>query len=151
MTSFAGEVRNVYREFLGELEKRHRAGTPGFETARLCSAGIGIIVEHLFDSVRLMMGRKARKLPALVALGGFGRKELSPRSDVDLLFLWGKRGRREGSAFAGFLVRMMWDSGLSLGHSVRTMPVSYTRWRSTAASIASSPIKPERRLTPLRR
>jgi [protein-PII] uridylyltransferase len=122
MTTFAGEVRDVYREFLGELEKGHRAGMPGFETARSCSAGVGTIVEHLFDSVRIMMGRKARKVPALVALGGFGRKELSPRSDVDLLCLWGKRGGREGSAFAGFLVRMMWDSGLSLGHSVRTMP-----------------------------
>ncbi len=121
MTSFAGDVREVYRSFLTELEKRHRAGASGLEAARLCSAGIEVIVGHLYDSLKGMMGWRERKLPALVALGGFGRRELSPRSDVDLLFLRGKGEGREANAFTGYLVRMMWDSGLKLGHSVRTV------------------------------
>ncbi|UCF04904.1 MAG: [protein-PII] uridylyltransferase [bacterium] len=122
MTAFAGEVRRTYRKFLKELADRHRAGAGGLEVVRMCTAGVELVVRHLYDSLPVLMRRSVRRLPALVALGGFGRRELSPRSDVDLLFLWGKRRGGETGAFAGYLVRMMWDSGLKLGHSVRTVP-----------------------------
>ncbi|MGY3679416.1 [protein-PII] uridylyltransferase [Streptomyces sp. TE33382] len=58
---------------------------------------------------------------ALVAVGGYGRGELSPRSDLDLLLL------HDGSADAGALAALadrlwypVWDLGLALDHSVRT-------------------------------
>ncbi|WP_328667770.1 [protein-PII] uridylyltransferase [Streptomyces sp. NBC_00322] len=58
---------------------------------------------------------------ALVAVGGYGRGELSPRSDLDLLLL------HDGSAGAGALAALadriwypVWDLGLALDHSVRT-------------------------------
>lgn len=121
MTLFAGKVKAAYRDFLIRLEQRHRAGASGIEIVRRCSAGVGIIVQHLFDSLGEWMDGRARRVPAIIALGGLGRRELSPMSDVDLLFLQGKKGRKEASAFAGYLVRMLWDSGLKLGHSVRTL------------------------------
>jgi [protein-PII] uridylyltransferase len=121
MTVFAGEVREVYKGFLKDLERRHRAGAAGIEIARACSGGVELVVRHLHDSLRRWMGPKLRRAPAVVALGGFGRRELSPRSDVDLLFLWDKKPGPAGTAFAGYLVRMLWDSGLELGSSVRTL------------------------------
>lgn len=57
---------------------------------------------------------------ALVAVGGFGRRELFPHSDVDLLLLVERPpagGAKE--AIADFL-RILWDRGLRLSHSVRT-------------------------------
>lgn len=58
---------------------------------------------------------------ALLAVGGYGRRELFPCSDVDLLIL--TEGELQGSqnqaALAAFL-RVLWDQGLRLGHSVRT-------------------------------
>jgi [protein-PII] uridylyltransferase len=58
---------------------------------------------------------------ALLAVGGYGRRELFPHSDVDLLVLTAAgplpQGAREG--LAAFL-RTLWDEGLRLGHSVRT-------------------------------
>ncbi|MEU4266970.1 [protein-PII] uridylyltransferase [Streptomyces sp. NPDC026092] len=58
---------------------------------------------------------------ALVAVGGYGRGELSPRSDLDLLLL------HDGSADAGAIATLadriwypVWDLGLALDHSVRT-------------------------------
>ncbi|MFJ6794113.1 [protein-PII] uridylyltransferase [Streptomyces sp. NPDC091268] len=58
---------------------------------------------------------------ALVAVGGYGRAELSPRSDLDLLLLHdGKAGPRALSALADRLWYPVWDLGLALDHSVRT-------------------------------
>ncbi|WP_269859021.1 [protein-PII] uridylyltransferase [Streptomyces sp. RPT161] len=58
---------------------------------------------------------------ALVAVGGYGRGELSPRSDLDLLLLHdGTAGTREVSALADRLWYPVWDLGLALDHSVRT-------------------------------
>ncbi|MCX5194104.1 [protein-PII] uridylyltransferase [Streptomyces sp. NBC_00249] len=58
---------------------------------------------------------------ALVAVGGYGRGELSPRSDLDLLLL--HDGRAEPEALAALADRLwypVWDLGLALDHSVRT-------------------------------
>lgn len=60
---------------------------------------------------------------SLVAVGGYGRRELHPASDVDLLLLTAKepeagdplRGKLES------LIAFLWDSGLEIGHSVRTL------------------------------
>ncbi|MFJ2405067.1 [protein-PII] uridylyltransferase [Streptomyces xanthochromogenes] len=58
---------------------------------------------------------------ALVAVGGYGRGELSPRSDLDLLLL--HDGRADAGALALLADRIwypVWDLGLALDHSVRT-------------------------------
>ncbi|MEU9373247.1 [protein-PII] uridylyltransferase [Streptomyces sp. NPDC048255] len=58
---------------------------------------------------------------ALVAVGGYGRAELSPRSDLDLVLLHdGKAEPRALSALADRLWYPVWDLGLALDHSVRT-------------------------------
>ncbi|MCO5168309.1 MAG: ACT domain-containing protein [Planctomycetes bacterium] len=53
-----------------------------------------------------------------LALGGYGRRALAPRSDVDLLVL-----RPEGAPDAGVeaFVRLLWDAGAQVGHAVRTL------------------------------
>ena len=58
---------------------------------------------------------------ALLAVGGFGRRELFPHSDVDLLILseGEPRSPQAREALSSFL-RSLWDSGLRLSHSVRT-------------------------------
>ncbi|WP_128977496.1 [protein-PII] uridylyltransferase [Streptomyces roseicoloratus] len=58
---------------------------------------------------------------ALVAVGGYGRGELSPRSDLDLLLLHdGSADPRTIAALADRLWYPVWDLGLALDHSVRT-------------------------------
>ncbi|MFC7308792.1 [protein-PII] uridylyltransferase [Streptomyces monticola] len=59
---------------------------------------------------------------ALVAVGGYGRGELSPRSDLDLLLL--HDGSADAAAIAALADRIwypVWDLGLALDHSVRTL------------------------------
>jgi [protein-PII] uridylyltransferase len=59
---------------------------------------------------------------ALAAVGGFGRRELFPHSDVDLLFLVASDDRVEAAreALSEFL-RALWDAGLRPGHAVHTL------------------------------
>lgn len=55
---------------------------------------------------------------AVVAIGGYGRGELSPYSDVDLMLL---HGGNDPSHLAAALFRPLWDAGLRVGHSARTL------------------------------
>ncbi|CAL9540692.1 Bifunctional uridylyltransferase_uridylyl-removing enzyme [Streptomyces sp. enrichment culture] len=57
---------------------------------------------------------------ALVAVGGYGRGELSPRSDLDLLLLHDGGDPKAVSALADRLWYPVWDLGIALDHSVRT-------------------------------
>ncbi|MFF0436906.1 [protein-PII] uridylyltransferase [Streptomyces sp. NPDC004327] len=67
---------------------------------------------------------------ALVAVGGYGRAELSPRSDLDLLLLHdGGADARAVAALADRIWYPVWDLGIALDHSVRTT----TEARGTAA------------------
>jgi [protein-PII] uridylyltransferase len=57
---------------------------------------------------------------SLVAVGGYGRGELSPRSDLDLLLLHDGSDTKAVAALADRLWYPIWDMGLALDHSVRT-------------------------------
>ncbi|MEV0979987.1 [protein-PII] uridylyltransferase [Streptomyces sp. NPDC049915] len=57
---------------------------------------------------------------SLVAVGGYGRGELSPRSDLDLLLLHDGADPKAVAALADRLWYPVWDLGLALDHSVRT-------------------------------
>ena len=57
---------------------------------------------------------------ALVAVGGYGRRELLPRSDLDVLLLHG--GRDDIATIADRIWYPVWDSGAELDHAVRTVP-----------------------------
>ena len=58
---------------------------------------------------------------ALVAVGGYGRGELYPASDVDLLILLPEQPGEVLTAQLERLVCLLWDIGLETGHSVRTL------------------------------
>ncbi|MER5779515.1 [protein-PII] uridylyltransferase [Streptomyces sp. NPDC002039] len=77
------------------------------------------------DWLRALFARAVRETgvrgASLVAVGGYGRGELSPRSDLDLLLLHdGKADPRALGALADRLWYPVWDLGVALDHSVRT-------------------------------
>jgi len=79
---------------------------------------------------------------SLVAVGGFGRGELHPHSDVDLLILLAdpSPGEELRSAIEAF-VTLLWDAGFYLGHSVRTVEACVSEAKkdvSTATSLMES-------------
>jgi len=58
---------------------------------------------------------------SLVALGGYGRKELFPYSDIDLLLLHTPEAENRLEAVTQALFYPLWDAGLEVGHGVRTL------------------------------
>lgn len=56
----------------------------------------------------------------LIALGGYGRRELFPFSDIDLLLLYDQKKEEKLDAVTEALFYPLWDAGLEVGHGVRT-------------------------------
>ncbi|MBR4126819.1 MAG: [Alphaproteobacteria bacterium] len=57
---------------------------------------------------------------ALVAVGGYGRKELAPYSDIDILFLLNENDKDKAQDVVSFVTSALWDTGLKVGAAVRT-------------------------------
>ncbi len=82
-------------------------------------AGLSRLVDGLLAEIW-----SAHNLPehaALVAVGGYGRGELYPHSDVDLLLLLDESVPAKELAHFEPLISLLWDVGLPIGHSVRTL------------------------------
>jgi [protein-PII] uridylyltransferase len=58
---------------------------------------------------------------AVAATGGYGRAELSPFSDIDLMFLLPEQSARDREKIVEFVLYMLWDMGLKVGHATRTI------------------------------
>ncbi|MGS0740328.1 [protein-PII] uridylyltransferase [Glaciimonas sp. GG7] len=85
-----------------------------------------LLLKHLRQNVdtALTLAWKMLKLPtsaALVAVGGYGRGELFPYSDVDLLILLDRVPDAALKDSLEQLVQLFWDIGLEIGHSIRTI------------------------------
>ncbi len=61
---------------------------------------------------------------SVVATGGFGRGELAPLSDLDLLFLRPYKQTPRGEQIVEFMLYLLWDMGLKFGHATRTVEES---------------------------
>lgn len=58
---------------------------------------------------------------ALVALGGYGRRELAPYSDIDLMFLYAVPEEQRAHSVSTAILHALWDLGFQVGHSLRTI------------------------------
>ena len=77
------------------------------------------IIYIIYDKIKNYL--KTKDLLSLLAVGGFGRGELAPYSDIDLLFLIGPRNKKISEKVIHFILYTLWDLGLSVGHSTRNI------------------------------
>ena len=117
----AAEIRAILAEALGagrgEIARR-LAEEPGRgrAAARATAFLHDQIVRLAYDSV----APDANGL-ALVGLGGTGRGEMAPYSDVDLMFLTAAKPSPENGAAAEAILHLLWDLKLKVGHSLRSV------------------------------
>src|SRR5437764_10706909 len=101
-----------------EIRQAHQGGAGGLQVANALAAAADGLIVGLVPSIAAELGRAAAaEFPArmaLVAVGGYGRLELSPASDIDLLFLYHPSARALAVELCEQMVRDCWDAGLSL-------------------------------------
>jgi [protein-PII] uridylyltransferase len=85
------------------------------------------MLRHLWNSAWEIHLRSHMDAPphiALLAVGGFGRGELNPYSDIDILFLYpnnGPKNTAQVNDLVQHVLYMLWDIGFQVGHATRTM------------------------------
>jgi [protein-PII] uridylyltransferase len=119
----SGDTLDVFRTVLRdgrERLKRQYLASPR-RAGHLVGLHAWLVDELLIRAWQhhLTLAPKRMRL-ALVAVGGYGRGELHPASDVDIMVLI-KRASTKTGPFIESFVRFLWDMGLEIGHSVRTV------------------------------
>ena len=133
LSGLAGDRAAVIEAFrdtlqLGLADIRHafsRGRAGGLDTARAIAGLHHDLVRAVWDHVTRDLHPNANPTPgervALCAVGGFGRGEMAPHSDIDLLFVVADRNpSAHAEQVTEAVLYLLWDLGLSVGHAVRT-------------------------------
>lgn len=144
--SFPGEVpvaarlaacREFLRTEMASLRRRHESGSSGLTICRERAQIIDALLIHLFAyAIRSYSPPVRGPVPpvTLVALGGYGRGELSPLSDVDVMFLFATKTKTAEAKplqehLTNEILYILWDCGLKVGHSTRTFDEAFAEAR----------------------
>lgn len=110
------------------LKRQHQNGGSGIQVCQARAAMIDVIIENLFldalDSLYVNEPDSLRCKIAILATGGYGRRELNPHSDIDIMFLYpiragGKAFEKFQAILAEEILYSLWDIGLKVGHASR--------------------------------
>ena len=127
------DLLDLYRHFLKIEEHRlklaHLSGEGGREICRRRAQLVTVVLRDVWQRAyrNVVRARTDGTAPEILlsAVGGFGRGELNPYSDIDILFLYVRDRRAEGRVVEDMVEQvlyMLWDVGFKVGHSVRTLP-----------------------------
>jgi [protein-PII] uridylyltransferase len=130
-------VRDALAKGRAEAERRLLADGKGTACAinlayildRIICALFDVAVSKLFPASKLSEPERM----TVVAVGGYGRGTLAPGSDIDLLFLLQGRQSPWSQSVVEFILYVLWDSRLKVGHATRTVEdcIKYARTDTT--------------------
>ncbi len=117
-------MAQIRQSTVAEWRSYHKNGLQTLKTEFLRSPNITkLFRQHikLTDNMLASLWQQANTSPnaCLIAVGGYGRGELYPQSDIDLLILTASTETSQHSIEK--LIGLFWDIGLNIGHSVRTL------------------------------
>ena len=122
---FVSPLRTALTNGRAEIRRRFEATGNGTAVMREQCFLMDQVIRALFDLVTqeiypLPNPTKGERL-AIVAVGGYGRGELAPFSDIDLLFLLPYKRTPHTEQVVEYLLYVLWDLGLKIGQSTRSV------------------------------
>ena len=118
-------IVQVLDEHRALVARRVMAGASGAETLAAMTEFVdGLIIGRYRDAMRQGGDETATvgmQQCCLMALGGYGRRELAPQSDIDLMFLYQAGSGKAVESLIRAVLHPLWDCGFQVGHSVRTI------------------------------
>src|SRR5882724_6912707 len=129
------EVLPLYKKFLNVEEHRlrlkHQAGGGGGEICTRRAELVDILLRYVFGgAAATARGSGKPTIPlALIALGGYGRGELNPFSDIDVMILHHKSAAEISpnlEEMVNQVLYLLWDIGFKVGHSTRSVKEAIT-------------------------
>ena len=118
-------ARERLAEGRAKIRQQHESGSPGIQVCACLTDLLDTLVLDLYQAALAELPEQEqavlRDSVALVAHGGFGRRDVAPYSDVDLMILYDPLAEAQVSVLAKRLMRDLFDVGLELGQSVRTI------------------------------
>jgi len=113
--------REMLREGREKAQQRHRSGASGIHVStQLADLYDNVVLEVWQAAIADFVTNRRLSELSLVAHGGFGRRDLSPYSDADLMLLTTPRSESLAGQIAGDLTRDLGDSGIDPGLSIRS-------------------------------
>ncbi|ADE15538.1 protein-P-II uridylyltransferase [Nitrosococcus halophilus Nc 4] len=110
-------LRSFLKDGIETLKQRFLVGIPATELLPLHA---WLVDQILIQACRLHTKKCAEQV-ALIAVGGYGRGTLHPYSDIDILLLLADETDSVLQEAIGHFISLLWDIGLEVGHSVRTV------------------------------
>ncbi len=108
-----------YRDLIVSYrEKAREAHDHGMSGFAVCAVLSDLADRFILHAAQDMQGGSG---VAIIALGGYGRRELNPFSDIDLLFLFGEGGEAAHEGQVRGIIQFLWDLNLDIGHSTRSV------------------------------
>lgn len=120
-----GAIARAYViDLRARLHEEHRDGASGTAVVEAFTGGIDRLIAFLFESATAEYTERYVLLDhrcTVAAQGGYGRFELNPSSDIDLLVLYPWRVNAYIETVAERILYSLWDAGLVVGHASRTV------------------------------
>jgi len=113
-------ARDKLAEVRAKLRAQHDSGSPGVQVCARLTDLLDSVVLDLYRSALHDLGEDLESLIALAPYGGYGRRDVAPYSDVDLMLLHKPRVERRIMPFVRRFTQDIVDAGLELGYSLRT-------------------------------
>lgn len=129
-----GHIQSFIKSAKETLYLAFDNGTPINTLIKQYAYYIDAILSHCFH---YHLKGEQRTQCSLIAVGGFGRKELLPGSDVDLMVLLEAEPNSELEASLSSFLTVLWDFGLEIGHSVRTIEDCITQGKDDITIITN--------------
>ena len=120
-------IRHFLREEEAQLAREAKAGVSGLELSHRRARLLSGVLIHLWNHAG---DAESKNRLALGAVGGFGREEMSPASDVDLVFIRQAGKEKAEEEVVRQILYVLWDIGFKVGHACRTVAETIERAES---------------------